>query len=187
MSPLVGCALFPHPPIMIAAVGGAESVRVRKTIDAAEAAARFILQGNPATIVLITPHGPTFRDAVGIGVSPVLRGSLVEFGAPEITATLETNEPLAKNIIKHAERLGVSLVEINAEFAQTQCFSLQLDHGAVIPLYYLQQAGYRGQLVHLSVGFLSYLEMYSLGKAVQAAIATTHQRVSCGCVRRSIP
>ena len=175
---LVGCALFPHPPIMLSEVGGAEAARVQKTIAAAEEAARFLLLNNPSTIVIITPHGPTFRDAVGVSVSPILRGNLAAFGAPEVSVSFETNGSLAQSILKQAARLGVSMVELNEEMAQTHRFSLQLDHGAVVPLHYLYKAGFRGQLVHLSAGFLTYPEMYALGKAVQAAIETTRQKVA---------
>ena len=88
---LVGCALLPHPPIMLSEVGGEESGRVSKSVDAAEKAAQFLVQKNPSTLVIITPHGPAFQDAVGINVSPVLRGNLASFGAPEIAESFETN------------------------------------------------------------------------------------------------
>lgn len=175
---LTGCALFPHPPIMLPEVGGDESDRVRKSAVAAEAAAQFLLQKNPTSVVIITPHGPAFQDAVGINVSPVLRGGLAAFGAPEVAVSFETNSLLVQNIIKQCERLGVSLAVLDEPMAQQYRFSLQLDHGAVIPLHYLSRAGFRGQVVHLSVGFLSYPEMYAFGKAVQGAIESTRQKVA---------
>ena len=178
MAYLVGSALLPHPPVMISEVGGADAEQVRKTVDAAEAAASFLLQNNPATIVIMTPHGPLFRDAAGVNVSPVLRGNLAAFGAPDIAVSFETNGQLAQNIMKQAERLGVSLVALDAALAQTHRFSLQLDHGAVVPLHYLHKAGFKGQLVQLSVGFINYPEMYALGKAVQTAIENTRQKVA---------
>ena len=178
MAYLVGCALLPHPPVMIAEVGGADAERVRKTVEAAEDAAKYVLQNNPETIVIITPHGPAFRDAAGVNVSPVLRGNLSSFGAPDIAVSFETNGRLAQNIMKQAERLGVSLVALDAGLAQTHRFSLQLDHGAVVPLHYLWKAGFRGQLVHITVGFITYAEMYALGKAVQTAIENTKQKVA---------
>lgn len=175
---MTGCALLPHPPIMLAEVGGAESDRVRNSAEAAEAAAKFLIQNKPSTIVIITPHGPAFSDAVGINLSPVLRGSLAAFGASEVAVSFETNNLLAQNIIKQAERLGVSLVTLDEQLAHEHRFSLQLDHGAVIPLYYLYKAGFRGQVVHLTVGFLTYPEMYAFGKAVQGAIAITRQNTA---------
>lgn len=178
MSHLVGCALFPHPPIMLSEVGGKESERVRRSVNAAETAAQFLVQKNPATIVIITPHGPAFQDAVGINVSPVLRGNLANFGAPQVAVSFETNSLLSQNIIRQAERLGVNLAVLNDELSHRFRFSLQLDHGAVIPLHYLQRAGFRGQVVHLSVGFLTYPEMYAFGKAVQEAVEITPQKVA---------
>ena len=175
---LVGCALLPHPPIMLSEVGGAESERVRKSVSATEAAAQFLLRRNPSTIVIITPHGPAFQDAVGINFSPVLRGSLASFGAAEIAVSFETNNLLAQNIVKQCERLGVSLAVLDEQMAQQHHLSLQLDHGAVIPLHYLYKAGFRGQVVQLTVGFLTYPEMYAYGKAVQGAIETTRQKVA---------
>ena len=178
MSFLAGCALLPHPPIMLTEVGGAESARVEKTAAAAESAAKFLLKDNPSTLVIITPHGPAFRDAAGVNMSPVLRGNLAAFNAADIAVSFETNSQLAQNILKQADRFGVSLVAMDAALAQTHRFSLQLDHGAVIPLHYLYKAGFRGQVVHLSVGFISYPEMYTLGKAVQKAIEHTRQKVA---------
>ena len=175
---LVGCALFPHPPIMLTEVGGAESRLVNGTIAAAETAAKFLLERNPSTIVVMTPHGPAFRDAVGVNVSPVLKGNLTAFGAAEVSVSFETNNLLVQNIIKQSQRLGVSLLSLDTELAQQYRFSLQLDHGAVIPLSYLYKAGFRGQVVHMSSGFLSYPEMYACGKAVQAAVESTRQKVA---------
>ena len=177
MAYLVGCALFPHPPIMLTEVGGAECLHVKQTIESAEAAARFLLEKNPTTIVVISPHGPAFRDAIGVNVSPVLKGNLAAFSAPEVSVSFETNSLLVSSIIKQSERLGVSLLALTTELAQQYRFSLQLDHGAVIPLYYLYKAGFRGQVVHMSAGFLTYSEMYAGGKAVKAAIESSRQKV----------
>lgn len=178
MAYLTAGALYPHPPIMLTEVGGTESDRVGKTVDAANEAAQFLLEKNPSTIVIMTPHGPSFRDAVGVNLSPILKGNLSAFGAPEVSVSYETNSLLVNNIIKQSKRLGVSLLSLSDEVALRYRFSLQLDHGAVIPLYYLQKAGFRGQLVHMISGFLSYSEMYACGKAVQAAIGDTRQKVA---------
>jgi len=47
-----------------------------------------------------------------------------------------------------------------------------------VPLYYLAKAGFKGQIVHLSIGMLAYEEMYTFGKAVQAAIRHMDKRVA---------
>jgi aromatic ring-opening dioxygenase LigB subunit len=163
---------------MIAEVGGNNCLQIRKTIEAVEAATEFLLDKNPATIVIMSPHGPTFRDAVGINIAPFLTGNLAAFGAPDIEVSFETSSLLVQNIIKQSERLGVSLIALDDDIALRYRFSLQLDHGAVIPLHYFHKAGFRGQIVHMASGFLSYSEMYTCGKAVQTAICDSRQKVA---------
>lgn len=178
MKKLVGCALMPHPPIMIPEVGRDELVKIKETVSAAEKVAQMVKDNNPQTIVLITPHGPVFEDAASITVHPRLRGTLAAFGVPDVALGFETDGLLVRHILKKADRLGIHLVELTDDLAKTHRFSLQLDHGAMVPLYYLNQAGFKGQLVHISIGMLPYEEMYTFGKAVQSAISTVDKRVA---------
>ncbi len=178
MSKLVSCALMPHPPIMIPEIGGKELERIKATVQAAQEAARIIKEDNPQTIVIITPHGPVFKDAASISIHPRLKGNMEAFGAPDVMLAFETDGLLVRHILKQSKRLGVNLVELTDDLAKSYRFKLELDHGALVPLYYLNKAGFKGQLVHLSIGMLPYEEMYTFGKAVQAAINLMDKKVS---------
>ncbi|MBP2637366.1 MAG: 3,4-dihydroxyphenylacetate 2,3-dioxygenase [Firmicutes bacterium] len=178
MNNLVGCALMPHPPIMIPEVGNQELEHIKATVEAAQQVAEIFKEGNPQTVVIITPHGPVFEDAVAISIHPRLKGSMAQFGVPELVLGFETDNLLIKNIIRNCQRLGVNLTELTDDIAKTYRIPLHLDHGAFVPLYYLTKAGFKGQIVHLSVGMLSYEEMYTFGKAVQAAISHMDKRVA---------
>lgn len=178
MHNLVGCALFPHPPIMVPEVGGGELAKIAATVEAAQQAAGMLHDRSPQTVVLITPHGPVFEDAVTISVYPRLQGSLAEFGAPEVSLGFETDGLLVRHILKETDRLGVNTVSMTDELARTYRWPLVLDHGALVPLYYLAKAGFKGMLVHMSIGMLPYEEMYTCGKAVQAAIGKTAKPVA---------
>lgn len=178
MKKLVGCALLPHPPIMVPEVGGEDLDIIHATVNAAQKVAKTLAAGNPDTIILITPHGPVFRDAVSISLYPRLRGSLAAFGAPDVTLAFETDGLLVRHIIRKAERLGINYIEMTDDVAKAHRLSLDLDHGAVVPLYYLHKAGFKGQIVHLSIGMLPYEEMYTFGKAVQAALGMVDRKVA---------
>lgn len=178
MDNLVSCAFVPHPPIMIPEVGKEECAKVQNTIQAVEEVARLIKEKNPQTIILMTPHGPVFQDAASMSMHPRLRGNFAAFGAPEVVLGFETDSLLMRHIGKKAERLGVHLVALTDEKAREYRLKLELDHGALVPLYYLHKAGFKGQLVHISMGMLPYEEMYTLGKAVQAAIGMVDKRVA---------
>lgn len=178
MDNLVGCALMPHPPIMIPEVGNQELEKIKSTVDAAKQVAEMLKEGNPQTIVIITPHGPVFEDAVTVSIHPRLRGSMAQFGVPDVALGFETDNLLIKHIIRNCQRLGINLNELTDDIAKNYRVSLQLDHGAFVPLYYLAKAGFKGQIVHLTIGMLAYEEMYTFGKAVQAAIGHVDKRVA---------
>lgn len=172
------CALMPHPSSMIPEVGNSELDKIKNTVAAAVEAAKKIKECNPQTIILITPHGPCFEDAVSISVHPRLKGSFAAFGAPDLVLGFETDGLLVRHILKKADRLGVNIVELTDDEAKNKGIRLELDRGALVPLYYLTKAGFKGQLVHISVGMLSYEEVYTFGKAVQAAIGSVDKRVA---------
>lgn len=178
MENLVGCALMPHPPLMIPEVGKAELKTIKTTVETANQVAGMLQQGNPQTVVIISPHGPMFEDSVAVSIHPRLRGSMAGFGVPDVTLGFETDNFLIRHIIRNCQRLGINLVELTDDIAKNYRVPLNLDHGAFVPLYYLAKAGFKGQIVHLSVGMLAYEEMYTFGKAVQAAIRHTDKRVA---------
>lgn len=169
---------MPHPPLLIPEVGKGELETIKDTVTAMDQAAQRIRSCNPQTVIVITPHGAVFREAVTISVHPRLRGTFANFGAPEVVLAFETDGLLSRAIIKKAERLGIDLVEFTDEAAKAYRMPLQLDHGTLVPLYYLHKAGFHGQLVHISLGPLPYEEIYTFGKAVQAAIAAVDKRVA---------
>ena len=178
MRNLVGCALMPHPPIMIPEVGKDELSKINNTVKAAEIVAKALKESNPQTVIVITPHGPVFEDAASISIYPRMKGSFAAFGVPDVTIGFETDGLFVRHILRKAERLGVNLIELTDDLAKTHRFSLHLDHGAMVPLYYLHKAGFKGQIVHISIGFLPYQEMYTFGKAVQAAIGMSDRKVA---------
>ena len=176
MKGFAGCVFMPHPPIMVPEVGGTESLKVARSINAAAKAAEFLMGESPDTLVLITPHAPGFKDAAGINLSPRLKGNLNAFGHPEVSVAFNNDRQLAEQILKQADRIGVHLILLDDLAAIKYRISLNLDHGAVVPLYFFQKAGFAGQLVHLSVGWMPYEEMYLFGKAVQLAIESEGRR-----------
>lgn len=163
---------------MVPEVGKSETVKIKRTVAAVEQAAQALKDSNAQTVVIITPHGPIFEDAASISIHPRLKGSLAAFGVPEVAMGFETDGLLVRHILRKAERLGINVVELTDDLAKTYRFPLQLDHGAVVPLYFLLKAGFKGQLIHISIGMLPYEEMYTFGKAVQAAIGMVDKRVA---------
>ena len=178
MKKTIICALMPHPPIMIPEIGKSDLDKVKKTVAAAQQAAIMIQDQDPQTVILITPHGPVFDQASSISIHPRLKGDFRGFGAPEIFLDFETDDALTGHIFENATDGGINLVQFTEEMAQHYGVRFELDHGALVPLYYLSKAGFKGQLIHISVGTLSYEQMYNFGIAVQKAIHRGDKRVA---------
>ena len=100
--------LMPHPPIIIPEVGRGEERKVQNTSDALDKCARHILDLKPDTIIVITPHGPVFRDAIAINTRHRLAGSLSRFGASDVSMAFENDLKLVQYIMDEAERMGIA-------------------------------------------------------------------------------
>ncbi len=177
MGRISGAFIFPHPPIMIEAVGGRETNKVSKTINAAEEVAARIAGIKPDTIVVITPHGPMFRDAISIMAEPVLKGSLKSFGAPEISFELENDEELIKAIVQEAGIANTTAVLINEDIKKNFKINTALDHGAAVPLYFIEKRYTGFRLVHITYSMLSHEENFSMGVAIKNAVSKIDRNV----------
>ena len=58
--------LMPHPPLIIPEVGRGQEKVIQKTIDACNKIGEEIGELKPETVVIITPHGTMFSDALAI-------------------------------------------------------------------------------------------------------------------------
>ncbi len=66
MNNILGYYLMPHPPIIIPTIGKGEEKKIQSTIDACNNIAKEINELKPETMVIITPHGTMFSDAIAI-------------------------------------------------------------------------------------------------------------------------
>jgi aromatic ring-opening dioxygenase LigB subunit len=160
--PLVGCFVTPHPAIIVPEVGGSELVHVDATVKAMLAAGVEATRLDPETIVLLSPHSPLARSQMGVSLASGYRGSLVFFRAPHVTLEAAGNRDLARAIISEAEARGIPMLA-TAGPAET----VDLDHGSMVPLYYLMGGLKRSvKLVVLSFSYLSLEEHVRFGEAV---------------------
>lgn len=160
---------MPHPPILIPEVGKGEEKKARRTLEALEKCAEHIREKAPQTIILITPHGPMFRDAIAVMTESRLEGDFSRFGAPKVRMSFENDIQLALKIMERAARLKVECVALDKKSAQRWGVSLSLDWGALVPLYFITKLYTDFKLVHLTYAPFSYEKLYAFSKAVQEA------------------
>lgn len=168
--------IAPHPPIIIPEIGRDERQAARKTIDGMTRLAAEIKRRQPETIVVITPHATLFRDAVTVSMLDQLTGDLGQFGAHHLKFTYQNDMELAMAIVRSAASLRVTAAGLDRDAYQDYRIGESLDHGALVPLYFLKEQGIEHNLVWVAIGLLSGEELYSFGVAIQKAVTKVKRR-----------
>ncbi len=158
--------ITPHPPLIVPGIGGEERERVGTTIRAMKEVADRIAAHGPETIVVITPHGPVFSDAMLVNTVETLGGDFGAFGAGEMAMHVENDLDFADALIDHAKFEGLPLVSLDESFAERFDVSEKLDHGALVPLHFIRERSDDFRLVHITYGLLSPLELYRVGRLI---------------------
>lgn len=128
-------AICPHPPIIVPGIGDTKSLnKVKKTISAMEKLALDLEEADPDIIIIISPHGLLFPDQMNILYYPKLRGDFTQFGAPQISFEFESDPYLAQRIHSQTKDNNIATILFNNKENVGE-----LDHGCLVPLYYLMQ------------------------------------------------
>lgn len=162
--------ILPHPPIIVPQVGRGREMDAAATIDAVKKAAREIAADKPSTIILSSPHAPCFKDFVYISDNSILSGDLSSFGCPGEKFEFKNNEELAAEIISRAEAMGISAGGLNESQKWIYGITENLDHGALVPLYYISRELKDFKLVHISTPFLPLEDIYKFGQCIKDAV-----------------
>ncbi|MEZ4322914.1 MAG: class III extradiol dioxygenase subunit B-like domain-containing protein [Myxococcota bacterium] len=145
--------LMCHAPIVIPDIAGPRAVDCATTTAAMQRTARAVVATRPSVLVVLSPHTPRDRTRWGLVTGDRLAGSFARFGHPGVALSL----PNAHEAVREA--LGdVPLADLSP---------YPLDHGALVPLWFLVQAGWHGPTAVLGVPW-SNTHGLDLGRALSA-------------------
>lgn len=160
-------AIVPHPPIIVPEVGQGEELKAEKTISGLIKLSEEIVDLNPETIIIITPHSEFNRHFFSVYTDNVLSGDFANFRSPHVK--LEFDNDL--DFIKELE------FKIKEEFIRLNIISSKpLDHGSMVPLYYLSKAGYRGKIVVINYNMLDKAKHKLFGQFIAETAAKLERK-----------
>lgn len=168
--------LMPHPPVIIPEVGRGGEERVISTVNACKQVGERIKAITPDTIIVITPHGVVFKDAIAMVTSQNIQGDFGRFGAPQVEMNCNIDLKLTTSIIDNANNYGISVAGIDERTSARYNVPFQLDHGAMVPLYYVENMK-NYNIVHITYGFLSATELLKFGLAIRKAVNESNKNV----------
>ena len=167
--PIVAAYMVPHPPMIVPQVGRGSEKQVTKTIRAYEAVAAEIAGIRPETIIVTSPHAVLYADYFHISPGKEATGDFGSFRAPEV---------------RFAEKYDTELVKAICALAKEKDFPAgtlgerdrHLDHGTMVPLYFIEQQYTGFQLVRTGLSGLSHAEHYEFGRIIRQAVEQTGRK-----------
>ena len=169
-SGIVGAVLMPHAPILVPSVGRKRGDLARASQQAMRAVADWCVRDlQPETVLVISPHSPRKPGAFGLWTGDPLNGSFAPFAAPQTQIRLPNDPKMREAVSAQAHSRGLSTWLIPEG---------ELDHGALVPLWFLVEAGWLGPTLILSLNYPGGNDLVGLGEAIAAAAQSVHRRLA---------
>ena len=167
---VVGAIMVPHPPIILPEVGRGEEEKISATDEAYRKAAAFVGKLEPETIVLLSPHSVMYADYFHISPGTGAKGNMGQFRASHVKIDVSYDSAFVRKLTDIASASGFpagTMGERNPE----------LDHGTMIPLYYINRYYTEYQLVRIGLSGLPLTDHYRLGQMIRQAADSLGRRV----------
>ncbi len=169
MRGLVAGYMVPHPPLAVREVGRGDEKEIQDTLDAFAQVAQDIARLKPETIILTSPHSIAYRDYIHISPGAVAVGDFRQFRAPDVRFSESYDEEFVQALAENCETAGFP--------AGTQGErDPRLDHGTMVPLYFVNQFYTDYKLVRIGLSGLSLSEHWRFGHLIKETIDQTGRR-----------
>lgn len=159
--------LMPHPPLIIPNVGKGQERVIQNTIDACNKVGEEISKLKPETIVIITPHGTMFSDAIAISNEEEIRGNFTKFRDFDTFIEGKIDKEFNQELINLCEEENIPAAGIDSNLLRRFNKEFELDHGAMIPMYFVNKFYKDYKIVHVTYAMLSDIELYRFGMAIR--------------------
>ena len=159
---ILSAAVVPHPPITLPEVGRGEEKKISETSNAYKKVAEKIVELNPDTIIITSPHSIMYSDYFHISPGESAEGNMSQFRAPQVEIKINYDAEFVKILSEKsmAEFIPAGVLgEKNSE----------LDHGTLIPLRFLQLAGLnfdKVKFLRIGLSGLNSETHYKFGKII---------------------
>ncbi len=168
--PILASFILPHPPLAIPEIGKGREKTIVKTLESLEKVSEKIASLAPEAIVFISPHAESYSDYFQIADGEVAMGSFAEYKAPNVNFRLFYDRQLIEAVTSFSKAASFPAGVDGGE-------EIYLDHGTMVPLYYINKRYRDFKALRLGVSGLSLSEHYRFGQIVQEAIDKLGKRV----------
>lgn len=167
MGNILGYYLMPHPPIVIPDIGKGEAKKIEATSLACNEIGREIADIKPDTIIIITPHGTMFSDAISISDEEIISGDLSQFRCTNIKMNIPIDRQFNIKLGTACHLEGIPSVLVNSDFLDSYNVNYELDHGTMVPLYFVNKYYNDYKIVHITYSMIGDINLYKFGMEIK--------------------
>ena len=165
---ILGSFMVPHPPLIVDEVGKERIDSIRETYNSYMEIARQIGELKPDTIIVSSPHAPYYSDYFYLPAEEVGTGSFERFGAPEVSFNQKYDVELIEKIENLSKEKG---------FPCGRKSTVALDHGTMVPLYFINKFYKDYNLVVVGLSDISLEANFEMGKIINEAVNKLDRKV----------
>ncbi len=148
--------IVPHPPISVPEIGRGEEKKIQPTLDSFDKVAKDIARIRPETIILTSPHSVLYRDYFHVSPGSHAHGNFRAFNAPEVSMDISYDEEFSEQLDSMCNKIHFPAGVMGQQ-------DPTLDHGTMVPLYFILKHYTAFKLVRIGLSGLSLSTHYQLG------------------------
>ena len=157
---ITGAFIVPHPPMIVPAVGKGSERQIAETAASYSTVAEEIAALAPDTIIISSPHSVMYSDYFHISPGKEAKGDLSRFGASSVKVSLEYDSEFVRELCHICGDDGFPAGTMGER-------ERALDHGTMVPLYFITQRYADFRLVRIGLSGLPLTDHYRLGQYIK--------------------
>lgn len=166
--PIIKTYMVPHPPLIIPEIGKGGENQIKKTTESYETVAKEISEIKPDTIIISSPHTIMYGDYFHITNANKVSGDFSNFNASNISFEEEQDIELIEEIENVSKKYN---------FPAGRTKDIELDHGTMIPLYFIRKYYKEGKIIVLGPSGLPLIDNYMMGIIIKEAVNNLNKKV----------
>ena len=108
-----------------------------------------------------------FSDAIAISNEEKIKGNLIKFRDFETNIELEIDKEFNDELLNLCKSENISAAGIDSNLLRRFNKDYELDHGTMVPMYFINKYYTDYKLVHITYSILNDIELYKFGMAIQ--------------------
>lgn len=170
---ILAAVAVPHPPIILPEIGRGEEKKISATTIAYKEISRRIVELNPDTIIITSPHSILYADYFHISPGNSAEGDMARFNAPQVNLKINYD-------VEFVDKLSEVAMNENIPAGKMGERDKTLDHGTFIPIRFLEQAGLdlnKVKFLRIGLSGLSADVHYKFGQIISKVTTELNRRV----------